>query len=88
VTTLNSIATEISLAMEQQREATLRIAGSMVTAADGTQVLAAVIGEASTAAAQTGATATALRNGAQGLADRANALRAASEVYLGQVHAA
>ena len=88
VTTLNSIATEISLTMEQQREATLRIAGTMVTAADGTQVLAARIGEASTAAAQTGATATALRNGAQSLADRADALRAASELYLGQVHAA
>ncbi len=88
VTTLNDIATEISLAMEQQREATLRIAGTMVTAADGTQVLAAVIGEASTAAAQTGATATALRSGAQSLADRADALRAASELYLGQVHAA
>jgi methyl-accepting chemotaxis protein len=88
IATLNAIATEISSAMEQQRIATLRIAGTMVSAADGTQMLAARIDAASTAAAQTGKTATDLRNGAELLADRANVLRTASELYLVQVQAA
>jgi methyl-accepting chemotaxis protein len=88
VTTLNTIATEISLTMEQQRVATLQIAGTMVTAADGTQMLAARIDGARVAAAQTGATATELRDSAQILADRTGTLRAASEQYLAQVQAA
>ena len=88
VTTTNAIAEEITLAMQDQRASTLRIASTMSGAADGAQALSAHISDASQAVTETGATAAIVQEGAQRLADQAEALRAASERFLVQVHAA
>jgi methyl-accepting chemotaxis protein len=88
VTTINGIATGIIKAMEHQRAATLGIAGTMSGVAGGAQALSAHIGQASQAVTETGATAAIVQEGAQRLADQADALRVASERFLVQVHAA
>jgi methyl-accepting chemotaxis protein len=87
VTAIHMLTHDVSKTMDQQHAATLRIAGTMLSAADGTRLLAAHIAEASAAAEKTGATATNVQNVAHVLADQAEALEAASERYLTQVQA-
>jgi methyl-accepting chemotaxis protein len=73
VTGVNVIAEEITSAMG---------------AAGGAQVLSEHISDASQAVTETGATAAIVQEGAQRLAEQADALRTASERFLVQVHAA
>jgi methyl-accepting chemotaxis protein len=88
VTTINVIAERITSAMEHQRTSTLRIASTMSGAAGGAQDLSAHISDASRAVTETGAMAAIVQEGAQLLADQADALRTASERFLVQVHVA
>jgi methyl-accepting chemotaxis protein len=88
VTTVDTIAGDITRSMEDQRAATLRIADTMVSAASGTMALSADIGGASLAATDAGATAATVQAVARTLAGQADALRAASDQFLVQVHAA
>jgi methyl-accepting chemotaxis protein len=88
VTTITAIATTTAAAMEDQRKATLQIAGTMVGAADGARTLSDQIGEANGATSTAGATAATVQDVAQTLVAQADALRAASEAFLVQVHAA
>jgi methyl-accepting chemotaxis protein len=87
VMAIQMLTNDMAAIMDQQHAATLRIAGTMLTAADGTRQLAAHIAEASAAAEKTGLTAADVQNVAHVLADQAEALEAASERYLVQVHA-
>ena len=87
VTAIHLLTHDVSKTMDKQHAATVRIVGTMLTAADGTRLLAAHIAEASAAAEKTGATAADVQNVAHVLADQAEALEAASGRYLIQVHA-
>jgi methyl-accepting chemotaxis protein len=85
VTTIESIASDITHTMEEHRTATQTIAGSISQAAGGAHVLSDHIGDASRAAVETGVTAVDMQGVAQTLADQADALRTASEHFLTQV---
>ncbi len=87
VQAIETIATDITKVMEEQRAATIWIAGTMVNAASGSRALSDGIGGASEAASETGAAAAGVQAVAHRLAGQADALRAASGRFLTQVHA-
>jgi methyl-accepting chemotaxis protein len=87
VQAIETIATDITKVMEEQRAATIWIACTMVNAASGSRALSDGIGGASEAASETGAAAAGVQAVAHRLAGQADALRAASGRFLTQVHA-
>jgi methyl-accepting chemotaxis protein len=88
VTTIEDIASQITLTMEHHRTATQTIAGSIIRTAGGAHLLSDHIIDASRAAVETGVTASDMQAMARILAERADALRTASEGFLTEVTAA
>jgi methyl-accepting chemotaxis protein len=84
VTTIEDIASHITLTMEHHRSATQTIASSISHTAGGAHLLSDHIGDASSAAIETGVTAAGMQVVASSLSDRADALRTASEAFLMQ----
>jgi methyl-accepting chemotaxis protein len=85
VTTIEDIASHITLTMEHHRTATRIIADSIIHTAGGAHLLSDHIGDANCAAIETGVTAADMQIVASNLADQADALRTASDAFLAQV---